>query len=91
MSIGLKVVHRNCLTNAGKANNDRTGDEDTVIKHTPPPDKAGIIYLLAGDHGASNNRPYGQNGRQSLDCYCPAYYGSRSPKQGIGLHGGYGP
>jgi hypothetical protein len=31
---------------------------NAVMKHTPPPDKVGISYMLAGDHGASNTDPY---------------------------------
>ncbi|HEY6128813.1 MAG TPA: hypothetical protein VIW23_11575 [Candidatus Acidoferrum sp.] len=29
-----------------------------VVKHTAPPDKVGISYMLAGDEGASNTDPY---------------------------------
>jgi hypothetical protein len=29
-----------------------------VMTHTPPPDKIGISYMLAGDDGASNTDPY---------------------------------
>jgi hypothetical protein len=29
-----------------------------LIKHTSPPDKVGISYMLAGDTGASNTDPY---------------------------------
>lgn len=29
-----------------------------MLKHEPPPDKVGISYMLAGDHGASNTDPY---------------------------------
>ncbi len=29
-----------------------------VMKRVPPPDKAGISYMLAGDDGASNTDPY---------------------------------
>lgn len=29
-----------------------------LIMHTPPPDKVGISYMLAGDHGTSNTDPY---------------------------------
>lgn len=28
------------------------------VNHTPPPDKVGISYMLAGDKGASNTDPY---------------------------------
>jgi hypothetical protein len=31
---------------------------NAVMKHTPPPDKVGISYMFAGDHGASNTDPY---------------------------------
>jgi hypothetical protein len=31
---------------------------NAVMKHTPPPDKVGISYMLAGDLGASNTDPY---------------------------------
>jgi hypothetical protein len=31
---------------------------NAVIKHTPRPDKVGISYMLAGDHGVSNTDPY---------------------------------
>ncbi len=31
---------------------------DAMMKHTPPPDKVGISYMLAGDEGASNTDPY---------------------------------
>ena len=31
---------------------------NAVMKRTPPPDKVGISYTLAGDHGASNTDPY---------------------------------
>ncbi len=29
-----------------------------MLKHEPPPDRVGISYMLAGDHGASNTDPY---------------------------------
>lgn len=29
-----------------------------LIMHMPPPDKVGVSYMLAGDHGASNTDPY---------------------------------
>ena len=29
-----------------------------LIMHMPPPDKVGISYMLAGDHGTSNTDPY---------------------------------
>jgi len=29
-----------------------------VMNHTAPPEKLGISYMLAGDHGASNTDPY---------------------------------
>src|SRR5215470_7322919 len=29
-----------------------------MMKHTAPPDKVGISYMLAGDEGASNTDPY---------------------------------
>jgi hypothetical protein len=29
---------------------------DAAMKHTPPPDKVGISYMLAGDHGARAKR-----------------------------------
>ncbi len=29
-----------------------------LLKHAPPPDKVGVSYMLAGDHGASNTDPY---------------------------------
>ena len=29
-----------------------------MLTHDPPPDKVGISYTLAGDHGASNPDPY---------------------------------
>jgi hypothetical protein len=29
-----------------------------LLSHTPPPDKVGISYMLAGDKGASNTDPY---------------------------------
>jgi hypothetical protein len=29
-----------------------------MMTHTPPPDKVGISYMLAGDEGASNTDPY---------------------------------
>jgi hypothetical protein len=31
---------------------------NAVMKHAPPPDKVGISYMFAGDHGASNTDPY---------------------------------
>lgn len=31
---------------------------DAWMKHMPPPDKAGISYMLNGDNGASNTDPY---------------------------------
>jgi len=31
---------------------------DAMMKHTAPPDKVGISYMLAGDKGASNTDPY---------------------------------
>ncbi len=31
---------------------------DALMKHTAPPDKVGISYMLAGDEGASNTDPY---------------------------------
>jgi hypothetical protein len=40
--------------------NDRNSMEFivAVMKHTSPPDKVGISYMLAGDDGASNTDPY---------------------------------
>jgi hypothetical protein len=40
--------------------NDRNSMEfmNALMKHAAPPDKVGISYLLAGDHGASNTDPY---------------------------------
>ena len=29
-----------------------------LMKHTPPPDGIGFVYMLAGDNGASNTDPY---------------------------------
>ena len=29
-----------------------------MMTHTPPPDKVGVSYMLAGDEGASNTDPY---------------------------------
>ena len=29
-----------------------------LLKHEPPPNKVGMSYMLAGDHGASNTDPY---------------------------------
>jgi hypothetical protein len=29
-----------------------------MLNHTPPPDKIGLSYMLAGDQGASNSDPY---------------------------------
>ncbi len=29
-----------------------------MMNHTPPPDKSGLSYMLAGDDGASNTDPY---------------------------------
>ncbi len=29
-----------------------------LLMHMPPPNKVGISYMLAGDHGASNTDPY---------------------------------
>jgi hypothetical protein len=31
---------------------------DAWIKHMPPPDKAGLSYMLNGDNGTSNTDPY---------------------------------
>ncbi len=40
--------------------NDRNSMEfiQALLHHTPPPDKVGISYMLAGDKGASNTDPY---------------------------------
>src|SRR6202035_3222058 len=40
--------------------NDRNSMEfiSAMMKHTAPPDKVGISYMLAGDKGASNTDPY---------------------------------
>jgi hypothetical protein len=40
--------------------NDKNSMEfiNAMMKHTPPPDKVGISYMLAGDKGASNTDPY---------------------------------
>lgn len=40
--------------------NDRNSMEfiHALMNHTPPPDKVGISYMLAGDKGASNTDPY---------------------------------
>jgi hypothetical protein len=40
--------------------NDRNSMEfiNALMKHVPPPDKVGVSYMLAGDHGASNTDPY---------------------------------
>lgn len=32
-----------------------------MMTHTPPPDKIGISYMLAGDDGASNTDPYARS------------------------------
>ena len=31
---------------------------DAWMKHQPPPDKLGLVYMLAGDDGASNTDPF---------------------------------
>jgi len=40
--------------------NDQNSMEfiDAVMHHTPPPNKVGISFMLAGDDGASNTDPY---------------------------------
>jgi hypothetical protein len=40
--------------------NDRNSMEfiNAMMKKQPPPDKVGISYMLAGDHGASNTDPF---------------------------------
>lgn len=40
--------------------NDKNSMEfiSALLSHTAPPDKVGISYMLAGDHGASNTDPY---------------------------------
>jgi uncharacterized protein (UPF0333 family) len=40
--------------------NDRNSMEfiSAMMKHSAPPDKVGISYMLAGDDGASNTDPY---------------------------------
>jgi hypothetical protein len=40
--------------------NDKNSMEfiGAMLSHTAPPDKVGISYMLAGDHGASNTDPY---------------------------------
>ncbi|HWN74280.1 MAG TPA: hypothetical protein VNO13_00955 [Candidatus Udaeobacter sp.] len=40
--------------------NDKNSMEfiSAMLSHTAPPDKVGISYMLAGDHGASNTDPY---------------------------------
>jgi hypothetical protein len=40
--------------------NDKNSMEfiGAMLKHTAPPDKVGISYMLAGDRGASNTDPY---------------------------------
>jgi hypothetical protein len=40
--------------------NDKNSMEfiSALLKHTAPPDKVGISYMLAGDKGASNTDPY---------------------------------
>jgi len=40
--------------------NDKNSMEfiSAMLSHTAPPDKIGVSYMLAGDHGASNTDPY---------------------------------
>jgi hypothetical protein len=40
--------------------NDRNSMEfiSAMMKHTAPPDKVGVSYMLAGDEGASNTDPF---------------------------------
>jgi hypothetical protein len=40
--------------------NDQNSMEfvNAVMHHTPPPNKVGISFMLAGDDGASNTDPY---------------------------------
>ena len=63
-----------------------------MMMHQPPPNKVGMSYMLAGDHGASNTDPYAdeQNGRQSLGRYGSAHHDLRPPQQRAGLHRGEG-
>lgn len=48
------------ITDLGPMCNDANSMEfmHAVMTHTPPPDKVGVSYMLAGDKGASNTDPY---------------------------------
>jgi hypothetical protein len=41
-----------------------------MMMHTPPPDKIGISYMLAGDDGASNTDPYARARTADLPDRC---------------------
>jgi len=61
------------------------------MKHVPPPDKAGISYMLNGDNGTSNTDPYDATGKTADNHWVvdsPHIMGCRSSHQDVGLNEG---
>lgn len=55
------------IIGADRMCNDAAAREffSAVMNHTAPPEKLGISYMLAGDHGASNTDPYAKGNNHS--------------------------
>ena len=57
---GLQQLYLSCHSLSSMMSKTHNSMEfiHALLNHTPPPNKIGISYMLAGDKGASNTDPY---------------------------------